>query len=69
MIPQYCIAHRVLCIRCVNVIMDLICKIVNMKQFTKHVKEVVNDPQLFMNKRAHSKNMVNFDVSIYDNRE
>ena len=29
-IPKYCTVHPVLCIWCVNIIRDVICKIVNM---------------------------------------
>ena len=57
--------------------LDQICNIVKygvseshtLKQFSKHVREIVNDPQLFANKRAHFKNMANFVVLICDNRD
>ena len=40
-----------------------------LKQFSKHVREVVNDPYFVANKRAHSETMANFVVLIYDNRD
>ena len=39
-----------------------------LKQFSKHVREAVNDPySLWIS--AHSENMANFVISIYDNRD